>query len=123
MKKPRRIILGSGRVGIPDVVAVARARAPVALSDQAKHRLVRARRIVERAAAGSEPIYGLTTGLGAGVDTRVAAADLAAFQQRTILARAVGVGPRLATETVRAMLFARLAGLARGVSGIAPAFA
>src|SRR5260370_35810750 len=39
------------------------------------------------------------------------------------MARAVGVGQFLATDEVRATLFVRLAGIARGASGLSPTFA
>jgi histidine ammonia-lyase len=48
-------------------------------------------------------------------------ADLAAYQQRAVQARAVGVGPRFATDVVRAMLFTRACGMAVGGSGVSPA--
>ena len=53
------------------------------------------------------PIYGLNTGLGAGVDTRLAGEEMSAFQRRVLLGRAVAIGPRLATDQVRAMIAAR----------------
>jgi histidine ammonia-lyase len=110
------------RLGIDDVVAVARG-AKVALGANVEERLAAARLIVDRHAEADEPVYGLTTGLGAAVDTRLAAADMAEFQRRAVAARAVGVGEPLARAEVRAMLFVRLAGLAHGVSGVSPGFA
>jgi histidine ammonia-lyase len=85
-------------------------------------RLAAARAVVEKALARGEAVYGLTTGLGAAVDTRLAPDAIAAFQQRAVRARAVGIGERLATQEVRALLLARLAGLAQGASGISPGF-
>lgn len=106
-----------------DIVAIARGRAKVGLSDAARRRLTDARAIVDRLAAGATPIYGLNTGLGANVDTRLAGEEMSAFQRRVLLGRAVAIGPRLASDQVRAMIAARLAGLAQGASGIAPVFA
>ncbi len=114
--------IGEGALRVEDVVAVARG-ASVSLAPSVSYRLVRARAVVERLAAGDQPIYGLTTGLDAAVDTRLSSSDLAVFQGRAIAARAVGVGDELTTEEVRATLMVRLAGLSRGASGITPAFA
>jgi histidine ammonia-lyase len=119
--EPRRLEIGSTRVGIDEVVAVARGEARVHLGEAVIARLERARAVVDRHAAGDAPIYGLTTGLGAAVDTRVPSEDAEAFQRRVIMGRAVGVGDPLPAADVRAMLFARLAGLAYGASGISPA--
>lgn len=119
-----RVVLGARRLTLADVAAVADG-ARASLAPAARRRLVRARRVVERLARGETPIYGLTTGLGAAVDTKLAASDRAAFQTRAILARAVAVdtGDALSNREVRAILFARLAGLARGRSGISPRLA
>jgi histidine ammonia-lyase len=104
-------------------VAVARAGAPVRIAPAVAARLKRARRIVERFAAGDRAVYGLNTGLGAAVDTALTKDEVAAFQRQAVMARAVGVGDFLATDEVRATLFVRLVGIARGASGLSPAFA
>jgi histidine ammonia-lyase len=105
------------------VVAVARAGATVRLAPAVAQRLKRARAVVERFADGDRAIYGLTTGLGAAVDTKLARDEMAAFQRQAIMARAVGVGDFLAADEVRAALFVRLVGIACGASGLSPAFA
>ncbi len=64
-----------------------------------------------------QPIYGVTTGLGAAVDTCVSAAD-SAHQRRIPLARAAGVGARLPRDVVRATMLARVSRLACGAAGI-----
>jgi histidine ammonia-lyase len=86
-------------------------------------RLEQARAVVQRFAAGDRAVYGLNTGLGAAVDTTLAPDDIALFQRRAVMARAVGVGDFLSIDEVRATLFVRLAGIARGASGLAPDFA
>ena len=122
-KEESVITIGDRALTCGDVAAVARQRAQVRLSDAARQRLVAARAIVDRLAAGATPVYGLNTGLGAGVDTRLAGDEMSAFQRRVLLGRAVAIGPRFATDQVRAMMVTRLAGLAQGASGISPPFA
>ena len=112
------IIIGDHRLGIDDIAAVARERRPVALSPGARARIGSARAVVERHIADDKPVYGLTTGLGAGVDTRLSADDLAAFQRRVAFARAVGVGDAMPVEEVRAMMVARVASMAVGQTGM-----
>jgi histidine ammonia-lyase len=77
-------------VGIADVVAIARGGARVAIGSSAMRRLKRSRAVVGKLAAGEKPIYGLNTGLGAGVDTRLTAAEMNEFQARVLIARSVG---------------------------------
>jgi len=103
---------------IADIVAIARHDARVVISPEIEARILAARAVVDRYAASDVPVYGLTTGLGAGVDTRLATDDLVAFQQRVPLGRAVGVGPALAREAVRAMMAVRIAGMAAGGAGV-----
>lgn len=81
-------------------------------------RIRAARRVVDAAAQGDAPVYGLNTGLGANLGHRIAPSDIAAFQQQIIAGRAVAVGPLCAPHTGKAMLLARLIGAARGHSGI-----
>jgi histidine ammonia-lyase len=117
-----QVVAVGGRLRVDDVIAVARG-ATVALGREVERRLAAARAVVDRHAQAEKPVYGLTTGLGAAVDTRLAVEDMAGFQRRAIAARAVGVGEPLSQAEVRAMLFVRLAGLARGAAGISPGFA
>lgn len=114
------LALGAGPLTIEAVVAVARQRRTVTLAPQVAPRIAAARAVVERLAGAEVPVYGLTTGLGAGVDTRLTADDLVAFQHRAVPARAVGVGPCLPTDILRALMLVRAAGYAAGGSGASP---
>jgi histidine ammonia-lyase len=73
---------------------------------------------VLRLGGGDSPIYGVNSALGANTGQRLAAADLGDYQRRAILARAVAVGPAYDSASVRAMLVARIAGMAAGGSGV-----
>ena len=109
---------------ISDITSIARRSARIEISPDVENKINAARAIVERYLAADQPVYGLTTALGAGVDTRLATDDLIAFQLRVPQARAVGVGPALPREIVRAMMAARIAGMAGGGSGVSlPVFA
>lgn len=114
----RAVTLGGARVGIRDVVAVARERVPVAVSPAVIERLQRARAIVDRAAESDTQVYGLNSALGANTGAPLAPDEQQLYQMRTVRARAVGVGPPLPEERVRAAIFARAAGMAQGGSGV-----
>lgn len=119
-----------------DVENVARRGASVAVSPVVMARLQRARAVVTRLASSGQSIYGLNSALGANTGKRLAArqADaeeqpdqaghagdlLAEYQLNAIRARNVGVGAPCPTDVVRAMLFARIAGMRMGGSGISP---
>ncbi len=103
---------------ISDIASIARRNGRIEVSPDVENKIAAARAVVERYLAADRPVYGLTTALGAGVDTRLATDDLIAFQLRVPQARAVGVGSALAREAVRAMMAARIAGMAAGGSGV-----
>ena len=97
------VVIGDAPLSIDALAAIARQRRKIVLSEGAKNRVVSARAVIEHAVADNKPVYGLTTGLGAGVDTRLSPDDLAAFQRRVAFARAVGVGSEMPADEVRAM--------------------
>jgi histidine ammonia-lyase len=106
------------RVGIDDVVDVARHGAQVAIAPEVIERLRRARDIVDRAADSDQPIYGVTSALGANTGKVLASGERALYQMRAVRARAVGVGPLMPEDHVRAAMFARAVGMAQGGSGV-----
>lgn len=78
------------------------------------------RAVVDRALEGEVMIYGLNTGLGSRRDRRVSREDLGRFQVQMVMDHAGGVGAPLPDEDVRAIMAARIAGIARGGSGAHP---
>ena len=106
-------------VTVETIAAIASHGARVRLAPATVMRIDRAHQALLRAAAAGTPIYGLNTGLGAAVDTEIAAD--AALQERIVLARAVGVGRLADRAEVRAMIAARLVGLCTARSGASPA--
>ncbi|WP_395610861.1 aromatic amino acid lyase [Pseudomonas sp. B22129] len=97
------------------LLAIARQDSPAEFTAQARQRIDDGHRLLLKLVAGGTPIYGVTTGLGAAVDTPVAP-----VQASIPLGRAVGVGRLANRQELRAITAARLAGLAQGRSGISP---
>lgn len=102
-------------LALADLLAIARQDAPADFSVGARQRIEEGHALLLKLAAEGTPIYGVTTGLGAAVDTPVAP-----VQANIPLGRAVGVGRLANRQEVRAIIAARLAGLAQGRSGISP---
>lgn len=115
------VVIGSDAgLTAEDVVQIARRRRPVALAQAAVDRIAAGRGVVDQAEQEDWPVYGLTRALGHRVGESVGAEERALFSRVTVLARAAGAGPPLATETVRAALAVRLAGFAVGGAGVRP---
>jgi histidine ammonia-lyase len=76
--------------------------------------------VVQRAAQGKAPVYGVNTGFGKLASTRISEADLATLQLNLIRSHSVGVGAPLEPRVVCLMLALKAASLARGFSGVRP---
>jgi histidine ammonia-lyase len=103
-----------------DLEAVARGASPPALDDADRERIGAARAVIEEAVASERPVYGVTTGFGHLASVRVTPADAALLQVNLLRSHAVGTGPPLEREVVRAMLMLLAASLRRGHSGTRP---
>lgn len=113
----RMIVLDAKPLNAADVAEIARRNARLVLGEEAIHRIRASRALIEGLTQAGKPLYGVTTGLGACVDTSLAPADLIAFQHSVPLSHSMGIGPALPTESVRAMMVARISGMAAGGTG------
>jgi histidine ammonia-lyase len=103
---------------IDDVWTVAVDRTPAALSDVAREKVVRARKLVERAAHGTnEHTYGINTGFGRFVSRSIPEELTEELQLRLLRSHACGVGEPYPDEIVRAAMLLRANALAKGFSG------
>ncbi len=76
--------------------------------------------VVQAAAAGAAPVYGVNTGFGKLASVRIDEADLATLQRNLIRSHCVGVGEPMPAAVVRLMLALKAASLGRGASGVRP---
>ncbi|MES2987845.1 MAG: histidine ammonia-lyase [Pseudomonadota bacterium] len=76
---------------------------------------------VRRILARGEPVYGINTGFGKLASVRIESEDLATLQRNIVLSHAAGVGDPMPVPVARLMMALKLASLARGNSGVAPA--
>jgi histidine ammonia-lyase len=92
----------------------------VRLSPVARRRMLGSYRVIQRAAARSEPVYGVNTGFGKLADQRISPEDIGQLQVNLLRSHAAGVGDPLTREETRGMLLLRANVLARGHSGVRP---
>ncbi|RUW22542.1 histidine ammonia-lyase [Mesorhizobium sp. M4B.F.Ca.ET.215.01.1.1] len=112
------VLTGAG-VSMEDVAAAARNAAKVEVTPSVMEHLAKARKVLDEAAAAGQQIYGLNTGLGANLGTAVEG-DASAFQRQLLDGRGAAVGDALPIQLVRAAMFARIAMLSAGGSGLSP---
>src|SRR6202167_2347667 len=92
----------------------------VTLSPSARRQMENSRALIDRHAAGDDPIYAVNTGVGLLANVRIPRDQLDQLQRNVIRSHCVGVGEPLAREAVRAMMLIRANVLAKGFSGIRP---
>jgi len=100
--------LQSIHAGVQQLTLLASARVLIRASQQ----------VVQRAADGDAPVYGVNTGFGKLANQRISKAQLATLQLNLIRSHSVGVGEPLAPVVMRLMLALKAASLARGYSGV-----
>src|SRR5213595_2197436 len=118
---PRRSSMRSidGRsLDLADVVAVARGREPVRLAPAAAKRVDASRRALEKVVAKGTLAYGIKTGFGELANVAISDADVRALQLNLLRSHAIGQGPPLRKDEVRAALLLRANTLAMGYSGV-----
>ncbi len=104
---------------VDGVVAVARGR-KVQLDPAAVPAIERSRAAVDHLVAQGRIAYGITTGFGRFKDKLISTDQVKQLQLNLVRSHAVGVGPKLEDETVRAMMLVRANTLAMGYSGVRP---
>jgi histidine ammonia-lyase len=90
----------------------------LSLQAAARERIRASAAVVQAAAAGEAPVYGVNTGFGKLANQRISAEQLDMLQLNLIRSHSVGVGEPLTPEVVRLMLALKAASLARGHSGV-----
>jgi histidine ammonia-lyase len=90
----------------------------LALPDLARDVIRASARVVQAAADGDAPVYGVNTGFGKLANQRISKAQLDILQLNLIRSHSVGVGEPLHPPVVRLMLALKAASLARGHSGV-----
>ncbi len=113
-----QVILDGSSLTIEDLVEVARSRSQVDLSKESVERIERSRTVLERLAREGKTIYGVTTGFGALSNTRITLDQASQLQTNLLRSHACGVGEKLSSDTVRALMLLRLNTLAKGFSGV-----
>ncbi|HET6680564.1 MAG TPA: histidine ammonia-lyase [Gemmatimonadaceae bacterium] len=115
------VFLDGATLRVADVVAVARNRAPVALADGVRERMMRSQAHVARVVEQREVVYGVTTGFGKLSDIAIAPDRLADLQVNLVRSHAAGVGPLLPSAETRGMMLLRANVIAKGYGGARPA--
>ncbi|HWI36162.1 MAG TPA: histidine ammonia-lyase [Burkholderiales bacterium] len=114
------IALGSGRLTLSQLRAIARDAEPLALDPSCIDKVKASQASVDRILASGKPAYGINTGFGRLSQTRIADNELEELQRNIVLSHAAGTGAFLGDAAVRLTLALKIESLARGYSGVRP---
>ena len=114
------MLLRPGHLSLDELQAIHAGGQPLLIDPAALPAIQASAAVVQAAAAGDAPVYGVNTGFGKLAGTRISADDLATLQRNLIRSHSVGVGEPLAAPVLRVMLATKAASLARGHSGVRP---
>ena len=110
--------LNPGLLTLADLQALHAGGLALTLNPSARAPIAASAAVVQAAAAGDAPVYGVNTGFGKLANKRISQGELEALQRNLIRSHSVGVGAPLQPAVVRLMLALKAASLARGYSGV-----
>src|SRR6266849_2524457 len=114
------IQLNGQKLTLKQIADVASRQEHVNLAAEARERVERSRRIVERIVAEGRTVYGVNTGFGKLSDIRIEQSQLRELQLNLVRSHSCGLGKPLSDSEARAMLLLRANVLACGYSGARP---
>ncbi len=112
------MLMQPGHLTLDQLHAVHLGGQALSLPPEAGAAIRASQQVVQRAADGDAPVYGVNTGFGKLANQRISKAQLDTLQLNLIRSHSVGVGEPLSPEVVRLMLALKAASLARGHSGV-----
>ena len=112
------LLIEPGQLTLDQLQAIHSGVRQLTLPESSRAVIRASQQVVQRAADGDAPVYGVNTGFGKLANQRISKAQLDTLQLNLIRSHSVGVGEPLAPEVVRLMLALKATSLARGHSGV-----
>lgn len=112
------ISIDGNSLTVEDVVAVAREKEEIEISESALENVKESRRKLEERIEDGDTIYGVNTGFGDLSDQKINDEKIEKLQENIIESHSCGVGEPLSEEEARAMMLLRLNSLLKGNSGV-----
>ncbi|MBT1700844.1 histidine ammonia-lyase [Fulvivirgaceae bacterium PWU4] len=112
-------VISDKKLTLADLAAVHAGKLHIALSDEARSRIIRCRDYLDQKLATSRnAIYGINTGFGSLYNRNISHDQLEKLQENLVKSHACGTGPEVPHEIVSLMLFLKVQSLAYGYSGV-----
>ena len=107
-----------GALTLEQLMAIHADTVSLQLLDASRAAIRASQQVVQNAADGDAPVYGVNTGFGKLANQRISKSQLATLQLNLIRSHCVGVGEPLQPAVMRLMLALKATSLARGYSGV-----
>jgi len=107
-----------GALTLDALLAIHAGGVQLKLDDACRPGIRASQQVVQSAADGDAPVYGVNTGFGKLANKRISKEQLATLQCNLIRSHCVGVGDPLSEPVMRLMVALKAASLARGYSGV-----
>ena len=112
------ITITPGALTLEQLMAIHADAVQLQLPDASRAAIRASQQVVQNAADGDAPVYGVNTGFGKLANQRISKSQLATLQLNLIRSHCVGVGEPLEPAVMRLMIALKAASLARGYSGV-----
>ncbi len=111
--------ISSEKITIEQVAAIVENGWKLALSEDARRRVVECRAYLDKKIEESaEPIYGITTGFGSLCNVSIDRDSLSDLQKNLVMSHACGMGDEVPTDVVKYMILLKIQSLCYGYSGV-----
>lgn len=107
-------------LSLTEVYMVAHHHVKVEVASDAWPKVLASRGVIERILRGNETVYGVNTGFGSLVNSKIDNDQVKQLQLNLIRSHATAIGEPMAEPEVRAMMLIRLNSLCKGYSGAHP---
>jgi histidine ammonia-lyase len=112
------MVLEPGRLTLEQLQAIHAALTPLQIPEAARAWIRAGAELVQQAALGEKPVYGVNTGFGKLANQLISRDQVDELQLNLVRSHSAGVGEPLVPAVVRLMLALKAASLARGYSGV-----
>ena len=110
--------LKPGSITLDFLEKIFRNKSKVSLDIALKDKVEKAAKIVEDAARGNSPVYGVNTGFGKLANKIIPHEDREKLQKNLVLSHCSGVGEPLQEDVTRLMMILKIISLSFGASGV-----
>ncbi len=112
-------LIGPDHLSLETIAAIVGENRPLALSDEALHRLRHCRSYLDNKLERDHALfYGINTGFGSLCNIRISDADIEQLQHNLLVSHAAGMGDPVPPEVVRLMLLLKIQSLCYGFSAV-----